>query len=283
MNSFLRRIIILLVAVIVIVPAAYFTYNVYFKSIGEKNPSSYIPANSTFVARVYYSNATYYFYYGNSSIAAIVPIAGVSFTGLVNSPSLANSTMNLTISLSENYKGVQIFEISNISIITILSDLLDGIIGSNLSAVGQLSFGGLDNLSVYFASPYNTFTVVGTLSAVKWSIDSHTSGQSFTSSEPLYFRAGSNASFYYGVKTASINYVSGNLSSNATHIFLSLNPSNLSYRLSLISALTNNNSFSFRLLSDTLLEITLPVGLQELPLYLKYLSTISNIINVGGA
>lgn len=284
MDSLLRRIIILVIAIIIIVPTIYFTYNFYYQAAGVKDPSSYIPGNSTFVARYNYYNESYYAFYGNGSLGAVFPVTGTYVSGLINSSMslLTNTSMNITFSLGETYQGVQIFEISNISISRLVTGLMGSLLNANLTGVSSFLPSELDNQTVYFASPYSSLTIIGTLSAVKWSIDSHNTGKTFLAKENIYFNRQSNLSFYFKASGVYLNYVSGNITNNVTHAFISLNPANISYDFLLISSLANNYSYNIRFISNSLMEVTLPVGYQDVLLYLMPLSSSLNITNAEG-
>lgn len=266
MNATTKRILVIVIALAIIIPTAYFAYTLYIRGSASQDPVSYVPYNSSFVAKYNSANGTTYAFMSNGSYGIVTTSSFGSFVPSVSNnatlPGFSNLSFNLSI--SEVYQGVQIFEISNISINESIFAIIGNSLGLNESLLALLPLipaFSISNVSVYLANPATGVLTAGNLNGVKNAISAHESGQTFKAKRDIHFNSSSNISFYYiPLNTTSVLHISGNMTDNSTHIFVRTSNQTATQNMVLLLQLQNISGLNIRYYSNNLFEISFNVG-----------------------
>lgn len=223
MELLLKRIIVMLITISVAVPSLYYTMTFYNGSQYEKNPTNFLPADTTFVTMVQNSGNYYYLFVANSSVGLMTTLSVFLIPQIVeSSEGVENVTVNATLQYYEEYRGVSIFEISGINALEIVKDFFNesAYISAFLNTTDYLS--GLDNLTFYVASPQNAFSIIGGVEILESSIDAYSDHNGINSVRNIAFNKTSNLSaFYYPVTPANIKHMSVNISYTSSEMYIS--------------------------------------------------------------
>ncbi len=207
MNSLVKKILIIAIAIVIIVPAVYFSLRLDNQSAQSNSPLYYIPASSDGIGFLHINGTSMYLFEKNGSIAVVTSSTDVplSMASTVHSASGTQDPSNYSRNLSivSTHDGITVFKMSNISF--------------NLSGFS------LKNITVYFAD-MNSFIVLGQKAAVMSSIDAYSSGSNAISGYANYINTSANISLYFNFnKTSPVSSISLNYSYNTTYLSLTFN------------------------------------------------------------
>lgn len=219
MNPLLSKMLIVIAAVAIVVPATYFLVVQQSSSQAESNPFNYVPFNSELVSEIHINSTTAYVFMINGSAGIILPFS-VSELKLASNMTQSNSSSQIQVSDYSSYLSHDVYSIANFSLSSF------GISGFSMNSTFLSILTGFfsGNNSVFYASDAGTAgMVIGNLTAVESSISSSTSGNTFSSSATSYLDPSSNYSFFYRpANITSVDHVTGNLSDGHSSIFISL-------------------------------------------------------------
>ncbi|WP_156769103.1 hypothetical protein [Thermoplasma volcanium] len=216
MNSLLKKATIIIVAVAVIVPAAYFAIQLNNKSSESSDPLYYVPSSSEAIGYINVNNTRAYFFYSNNSLALVINTGSMggtlNFTGHLSDKSSSNKTSNLK--LYESFMGNNIYMISNLSF-------------------SMYSF-TIRNVTFY-AYESNGFIVIGNLSAVKYSIEASIKGNNAISMHSSLNTSANISLYIHPLNSTVLKYAYANVSGqNLTATISFTNYTEESYFLSII-------------------------------------------------
>ncbi len=229
MNSLVKKILIIAIAIVVIVPAVYFSLRLDNQNAQSKNPLYYVPASSDGIGFLHINGTSMYLFEKNGSAAVVTSStdAPLSMASAVHSASASRNTSNYSRNLSivSTYDGITVFEMSNIS----------------LSIAGV----SLKNITVYFAD-MNSFIVLGEKAAVMYSIDAYYSGSNAISVYANYINTSANISLHFNFnKTSPVSSVSLNYSYNTAYLSLAFNNVTYEKLITAIPELVNNVQITY--------------------------------------
>jgi hypothetical protein len=154
-----KRLIILAIAIIIVVPALYFAINLQHSAQNESNPLYYAPSDVNALGYVNYNGTQFYIFATHSGFGLIFDTSSISsinfskfssFNGMGNLNDSSNLSFKTNISLYANYNNYDIYSIRNLSI---------SLIGFSLS-----------NQTLYLYEN-NGFLILGNLNGVYESIN----------------------------------------------------------------------------------------------------------------
>ncbi len=210
MNSKMKTVIVIVIAVAIIVPVSIVAYSSYVNS--QDSPLNYIPSNTTFLVKVTSNGSTYYAF-GSTQGLAIMLSASKAIS--VSGQDLRFNSTKIPISIYGNYGGFTIYNISLSSVIYgTLLNLTNNSVTKNVPMNSYLS--NLTSFSLYLYEPYSNHILIGSLKEVKYSINSYNSGKNFLSKSKYIDNKGT-INFYISLNSTTIW---GNYSSNTTYLFV---------------------------------------------------------------
>ena len=285
MKPLITKIIVIIVAVAIIAPAAYFAYQYYNKSNVPVSvqPFEYIPGNSSIIATVHSNGTGYYIFLDGNSTGIVADISETSLIGTSNASSSQTghsltSTGNKksgTSIRSFTYDNIRVYEIKNVS--------LSALVGNIVKGNGSLNFlNSTINIFAYEAS--GNLMVFGEENAINYSIDTH-----MTSKDAIgyksYFDQSANISLYYKVNNAipTVNYITLNSTANMTYInIMPDNRTDLNHDKNFIQKILNNNNLTnvtaniYNItISGNMIHIKLYKGVEDASAIFKVLNTTS--------
>lgn len=288
MNASTKRILVIIIAIAIIIPTVYLAYAIYLKGAAQQDPVSYVPSNSSFVAKYHSQNGTTYFFFSNGSYGLVTTTSIGGFMPVANNTTISGfSNLSLNFSIVEVYHGVQIFELSNISVNESILAAMGRSLGVNESILALLplvpSF-NITNVSIYLANPATGVLAVGNLNGVENSIYAHESGQTFMSKSMIHFNSTSNVSFYYTPQNTSlIMHISGNITDNSTHIFIKVSNQTSVQKMMLLLQLQNLSGLAIKYYSNSFFELSFNVGYSSLaPILERMIGAVSNLTAPNG-
>ncbi|MGC8608927.1 MAG: hypothetical protein ACP5UV_03545 [Thermoplasmata archaeon] len=238
MNSLTKKIIIIVIAVGIIVPAIYFSLQLNGQNAEKNNPLYYIPSSSDGIGYANLNGTHMYFFEKNGSLAAVVSSQSNSFP--ITSSGRSNSTASLksmtnNLSIVSTYKGIDVYKESNISI--------------NLAGFR------LKNITIYFAY-VNSFIIMGQKAAVMYSIDAYSSSLNAVSKYNGYINTSSNLSLFFNFnKTSPVSSLSLNYSYNTSYITMTFN--NRTFEKAIITLAGLNNNIQILYLKGNIMKLEL--------------------------
>ncbi|HKJ97035.1 MAG TPA: hypothetical protein VJ944_04775 [Thermoplasmataceae archaeon] len=219
MNPLLTKIIVIVAAVAIVVPATFLLASQYTSSQSEANPFSYVPLHSEVVAEAHLNSTAIYLFVSNGSAGAVLPFT-INEIELFANATYANSSSPLQITPYTSYMSQTVYSVSNFSISSLGSSGFT--INNSILAIVSQSLPG-NNSTLFAANAGTAGMVIGNLGAVKDSISSAGSGNTFSSVATSYLDGTSNYSFYVKPKNlSSVNYITGNISDGHSNVYVSL-------------------------------------------------------------
>lgn len=215
-----RKILIILIAVAIVAPAAYFAYEYYAVSSvpSSVQPFEYIPGNSTMISSVHTNGTSYYVYMDGGSIGVVANMSAISrldpnLTG-ANNPATTSEAGHAKIFSGSNvktitYDRVTVYEIQNINV--------TGILKNSLNITGEHLANTTINIFAYDTS--GSFIVIGEQKAINESISIHLTSKDAVKLKG-YINQNSNVSLYYRMNNTipTISYITLNSTANKTYV-----------------------------------------------------------------
>lgn len=223
MTPLAKRVLVIVIAIAVIVPAVYVLNQQSNYVRKQSDPYNFVPSGSNAVLEAHLNGTNLYLFGTNGSMALILPVSvetlqlGLNFTS-------ANGTSATQVHSYTVYRNQQIYSIENISMTTI-TDIGKYVGGNIFTMFSVIPF----NLSgtMYAADSGQVGMVLGNLSAVKESILSSQTGDTFTDSASKYLDGGSNYTFYLSPSNGSgVSYMTGNISDGHSSVYIGLEGNN---------------------------------------------------------
>ncbi len=249
----LKRLIITVIAVSISVPSIYYTTQFYDSSLYDKNPEHYIPPDASFIGLVNNGSSHYYAFLEGTNPGIITSISVFEIPQLLNYQGVSeNTTQNISLVYFEEYRGINVFQLSGINASSVLDAFVGSTLGLNIFINTTLFSVLLGNLSFYIASPQNTLSIIGNRSVVEHSINACLDRSNILTSTGLVFNHTSNVSlFLYPPQTPNFNHLSANLSYNHTELYLAFKDLNSTTQIAL-SSIALQSGFSIRILQNSI-------------------------------
>lgn len=223
MTPLAKRVLVVIIAAAVIVPAVYVLnqQSNYIKK--QSNPYNFVPSTSSAVLKAQINGTDLYLFGANGSMALILPVTVETLQlGLnITSP---NGTSSTQIHSYAVYRNQQIYSVENVSMSTI-SDVGKYVGGGFFSLVSMLPINLTGTL--YASDSGQAGMVLGNLSAVKASILSSQTGETFASNASRYLDSKSNYTFYLSPSNVSgVSFITGNISDGHSLIYVGFSGNN---------------------------------------------------------
>lgn len=225
MSPAVRKILILIVAAGVIVPASYFLFTQLSSSQAQANPFSYVPADSGLVLEGQYNSTHLYAFSSNGSFGILLPFSVNELEIFANATGSTNGTYPI-VSQNSTFMSQSIYSVRNLNL-----SLFAGLFGNSSNSILNVALQFLKiNNTTFFASDAGTYgMVLGNLSGVEQSISSYSVKQSFSPYATQYLSSQSNYSFYYSPgklsNISSLNFITGNISDGNSNLHISIDNS----------------------------------------------------------
>lgn len=281
MKPLIMKILVIIIAIAIIVPAVYFAYEYYNKSNVSQSiqPFEYIPGNSTMIATVHSNGTEYYVFMDSNSIGIVANISAMSIIGsngisssthIVHTNTDNKNTYSGTNVKTLTYDHITVYEIKNVNLTGLLGNFLNINAGTNLLNKSV-------NIFVYDAS--GNFVVLGEENAINDSISIHLTSRDAVSYKS-YFDPEANVSLYYrtGNRIPSIDYITLNSTSNRTYInILPENHTDLIHDKLVIQKALYSNIFNN--ITESLYNITISKNIIHVEVY-RGTGNVSRIIKI---
>jgi hypothetical protein len=211
MNRTLKIAITVVLGIVLIATATAFAYSTMKNTQNADSPFSYIPSDSSFVARASYNGTTLFIFQYNNTTALMLNTVGIR-SGNISYTS-GNSTISIPIKFNSTYGGFQVYSIN-------VSSSLQDILKFNSTLPSVLNISGV-TLFAYMTNGGSV--VVGTLAGVKDSINSFNSGSNFVS-KSSFIDQNDNISFYLSPHNSTLpfSYAWGGVNGTELYAYLEM-------------------------------------------------------------
>lgn len=278
MKSLVKGIIIAAITIGIVVPAGYYSFSVYHHE--TISLTQMVPENSSMVIRADYNGTPVYAYnYSNTDgIVLGISMAGFS-TELASVSNTSGSTGNLTIEpvLYSSYRGYDIYQIKNISVAGVIPQNITDLALSYNYSTGLTNY--LQNETIYVVEVPSVVSI-GSVQAVKNSIDALLDNANFQTSSLNYFNSTSNVSAYF--KSTTLPVVQGIANVYSLHSDFRLQMSNATNARDLFNGLSGINLLNTNItvstqISGNWVNGTMNVGIDNYYLLEELVTTLSKL------
>jgi hypothetical protein len=210
MNPLVIKVIIVSIIAISGGVAGFSAVKYYSTSQGNYNLSTYIPANSTFVAHISNGSTSVILFSANNSFGLSLSVSYSSFVRTLNNTSNSTVREPVNISYVKTYEGFSIYEMNGIDLLFLLVNQVN--FTTNIMSYAE-------NQSLNSLLPINATTIyitpiglsgilLGMPAAVYSAIAAGNSGHNFAYSK--FIDQNANLSFYLNESTPVISTISAN-------------------------------------------------------------------------